>query len=63
MPNEGSENIFCILSSIADGKELREGDMVEYETEYDDHKGVPAHVKVSTPMYVYLLQGAEAAEK
>jgi cold shock CspA family protein len=47
MPNEGSENIFCILSSIAHGKELREGDMVEYETEYDDRRGKYQAIKMT----------------
>jgi hypothetical protein len=31
--------------------EHRESDIVEYEAEYDDHKGVPVHFKVSTPVY------------
>ena len=39
IPNDGGENIFYILSSITDGNELREGDMVKYETKYDDHRG------------------------
>jgi cold shock CspA family protein len=38
-PNDGGKDIFCILSSITDGNELREGDMVEYESKYDDHRG------------------------
>jgi len=42
-PSDGSEDLFCLLSSIADGNELREGEMVEYEAEYDDHKGVSGH--------------------
>ena len=34
-----SKDVFCHISSITDGNMLCEGDMVEYQTEYDDHKG------------------------
>ena len=36
---DGGEDIFCHVSVITDGNVLREGDMVEYEQEYDDRKG------------------------
>ena len=38
-PINGGEDVFCHFSSITDGNGLREGDMVEYEAEYDDRKG------------------------
>ncbi len=38
-PTNGGEDVFCHVSSITDGNVLREGDMVEYEAEYDDRKG------------------------
>ena len=38
-PINGGEDVFCHFSSITEGNVLREGDMVEYEAEYDDRKG------------------------
>jgi cold shock CspA family protein len=38
-PTNGGEDVFCHFSFITDGNVLREGDMVEYEAEYDDRKG------------------------
>jgi cold shock CspA family protein len=38
-PSNGGEDLFCHVSAITDGNVLREGDMVEYEAEYDDRKG------------------------
>jgi len=46
-PSDGSEDLFCLLSSIADGNELREGVMVEYEAEYDDRRGKYQAIKVT----------------
>jgi len=46
-PSDGSEDLFCLLSSIADGNELREGEMVEYEAEYDDRRGKYRAIKVT----------------
>ena len=38
-PTDGGEAVFCHFSSITDGNVLCEGDMVEYQAEYDDRKG------------------------
>ena len=38
-PSDGSEDVFCHVSSIKDGNMLREGDEVEFESVYDDRKG------------------------
>merc|ERR1719174_231049 len=38
-PSDGSEDLFCHVSSITDGNMLREGDQVEFKREYDDRKG------------------------
>ena len=38
-PNDGSEDVFCHVSSIKDGNMLREGDEVEFESVFDDRKG------------------------
>ena len=46
-PSDGSEDLFCLLSSIADGNELREGEMVEYEAEYDERKGKYRAIEVT----------------
>jgi cold shock CspA family protein len=47
-PMDGGEEIFCHVSVItADGNMLREGDMVEYEQEYDDRKGRYRAVEVT----------------
>jgi cold shock CspA family protein len=46
-PSDGSEDLLCLLSSIADGNELREGEMVEYEAEYDDRRGKYRAIKVT----------------
>jgi cold shock CspA family protein len=34
-PSSGDSDVFCHFSAIADGNVLREGDLVEYEREYD----------------------------
>ena len=46
-PTDGSEDLFCHVSGIADGNVLREGDMVEYTPEYDDRKGKYRAVNVT----------------
>ena len=38
-PSDGSEDVFCHVSSIKDGNMLREGDEVEFESVYDDRQG------------------------
>jgi cold shock CspA family protein len=43
----GGEDIFCHVSVITDGNVLREGDMVEYEQEYDDRKGKYRAIEVT----------------
>ena len=47
IPEDGGDDIFCILSSITDGNALREGDIVEYEAEYDDRRGKYQAIKVT----------------
>ena len=44
---DGGEDIFCHVSVITDGNVLREGDMVEYEQEYDDRKGKYRAIEVT----------------
>ena len=46
-PNTGGEDVFCHVSSITDGNALREGDMVEYEAEYDERKGKYRAIEVT----------------
>lgn len=46
-PVDGGEGIFCHVSVITDGNVLREGDMVEYEQEYDDRKGKYRAIEVT----------------
>ena len=46
-PTEGGEDVFCHFSSITDGNVLCEGDMVEYQAEYDDFKGKYRAMKVT----------------
>jgi cold shock CspA family protein len=38
-PSDGGKDLFCHCSAITDGNVLRDGDMVEYQAEFDDHKG------------------------
>ncbi len=38
-PSDGSKNLFCHCSVITDGNVLRDGDTVEYQAVFDDHKG------------------------
>ena len=47
IPEDGGDDIFCILSSITDGNALREGDIVEYEAEYDERKGKYRAIEVT----------------
>ena len=37
-PQDGGEELFCHFSVITDGNCLREGDLVEYESEYNEGK-------------------------
>jgi cold shock CspA family protein len=46
-PTNGGEDVFCHVSSITDGNVLREGDMVEYEAEYDERKGKYRAIEVT----------------
>ena len=46
-PSDGSEDVFCHMSNIVDGNCLREGDTVEYFTEYDDRKGKYRAIEVT----------------
>ena len=46
-PTDGGEEIFCHFSSITDVSVLCEGDMVEYQAEYDDSKGKYRAVEVT----------------
>ena len=46
-PNTGGEDVFCHFSSITDGNALREGDIVEYEAEFDESKGKYRAVEVT----------------
>ena len=46
-PTDGGEEIFCHFSSITDVSVLCEGDMVEYQAEYDDSKGKYMAIKVT----------------
>jgi cold shock CspA family protein len=46
-PSDGGEDLFCHVSAITDGNVLREGDIVEYESEYDDRKGKYRAIEVT----------------
>jgi cold shock CspA family protein len=46
-PTDGGEDVLCHFSSITDGSALCEGDMVEYQAEYDDIKGKYMAIKVT----------------
>ena len=47
IPTNGGEDIFCHFSSITDGNVLCDGDIVEYQAEYDDHKGKYRDIEVT----------------
>eukprot|EP00457_Paulinella_chromatophora_P022583 gb/GEZN01025556.1/.p1 GENE.gb/GEZN01025556.1/~~gb/GEZN01025556.1/.p1 ORF type:complete len:127 (+),score=3.78 gb/GEZN01025556.1/:122-502(+) len=38
-PDDGGDDVFCHFTAITDGNCLTEGSKVEYEVEYDEHKG------------------------
>jgi cold shock CspA family protein len=46
-PLDGGEDLFCHVSGITDGNVLREGDVVEYEVQYDDRKGKYRAIEVT----------------
>jgi cold shock CspA family protein len=46
-PTDGGEVVYCHFSSITDGNVLCEGDMVEYQAEYDDFKCKHRAMKVT----------------
>ena len=49
-PTDGgdpTEDVFCHISSITDGTVLCEGDMVEYQAEYNDRKGKYRAIRVT----------------
>jgi cold shock CspA family protein len=58
-PTDGGEDVFCHFSSITDGSVLCEGDMVEYQAEYDDSKGKYMAIKVTGGRKEGVRRGAE----
>ena len=46
-PSDGGKTLFCHCSAITDGNVLRDGDTVEYQAEYDDHRGNYRAVEVT----------------
>ena len=46
-PPDGCKDLFCHCSAVTYGNVLRDGDTVEYQAEFDDHKGNYRSIEVT----------------